>query len=78
MKVYLVEASFVVSRRVAVEISADSEEAAESEMLRLMQGEPEACQARLQRGMGGSGRVSTNTAEMLPEIVMVSLAETAP
>ena len=77
MKVYLVEASFVVSRRVAVEISADSEEAAESEMLRLMQAEPAACQARMQWGVGGSSRVSTNTAEMLPEMVMVSLAETA-
>lgn len=78
MKVYLVEASFVVSRRVAVEISADSEEAAESEMLRLMQWESAACQAWLQRGVGGAARVSTNTAEVLPEMVMVSLAETAP
>jgi hypothetical protein len=71
MKVFLVEGSYAVTRQVAVYINAVDEAAAEAELVRVMQLEGEASRRWLEAELG-AGRLVGNTAEVGPELVMVS------
>jgi hypothetical protein len=77
MQVYLVEATYVVHRNVALEISAVDEGDAEAEMLSLIAHESGACEAWFASNSGPPERLVQNAGEVEPELVMVSEADMA-
>lgn len=75
MQMYLVEATYVVHRNVALAISAADEGDAEAEMLSLIAHESGACEAWFASNSGPPERLLHNAGEVEPERVMVSQAD---